>query len=80
MQSELWQVYKQSAETTDPKTRPKTTQPKLPTAGSLCLMNMLHPLSSVKAVTWSLLPRRATEHIAASLILNIAISEPLLTT
>ena len=42
---------KQSAETTDPKTRPKTTQPKLPTAGSLCLMNVLHPLSSVKAVT-----------------------------
>ena len=27
---------------------------------------------------WSLLPRRATEPIAASLILNIAISEPLL--
>ena len=42
---------KQSAETTDPKTRPKTTQSKLPTAGSLCLMNVLHPLSSVKAVT-----------------------------
>ena len=29
---------------------------------------------------WSLLPRRATEPIAASLILNIAISEPLLIT
>ena len=27
---------------------------------------------------WLLLPRRATESIAASLILNIAISEPLL--
>ena len=27
---------------------------------------------------WSLLPRRATEPIAASLIINIAISEPLL--
>ena len=36
---------------TQPKTRPKTTQPKLPTAGNLCLMNVLHPLSSVKAVT-----------------------------
>ena len=29
---------------------------------------------------WSLLPRRVTEPIAASLILNIAISEPLLIT
>ena len=29
---------------------------------------------------WSLLPRRATEPIAASLILNIAITEPLLIT
>ena len=29
---------------------------------------------------WSLLPRRATEPIAASLIFNIAISEPLLIT
>ena len=29
---------------------------------------------------WPLLPRRATELIAASLILNIAISEPLLIT
>ena len=29
---------------------------------------------------WSLLPRRATELIAASLIFNIAISEPLLIT
>ena len=29
---------------------------------------------------WSLLPRRATEPKAASLILNIAISEPLLIT
>ena len=29
---------------------------------------------------WSLLPRRATEPIAASLILNIAISEHLLIT
>ena len=42
---------KQSDPTTHPKTRPKTTQPKLPTAGNLCLMNVLHPLSSVKAVT-----------------------------
>ena len=52
MQSELWQVYiSEYAETTHPKTRPKTTQPKLPTAGNLCLMNVIHPLSSVKAVT-----------------------------
>ena len=29
---------------------------------------------------WSLFPRRATEPIAASLILNTAISEPLLIT
>ena len=39
---------------THPTTRP-TTQPKLPTDGNLCLMNVLHPLSSVKAVIghWS---------------------------
>ena len=45
---------KQSDPTTHPKTRPKMTQPQmtqLPTAGNLCLMNVLHPLSSVKAVT-----------------------------
>ena len=80
MQSELWQVYKTIRSY---QNMPKTTQPKLPTAENLCLMNVLHPLSSVKAVTdihWSLLPRRATEPIAASLILNIAISEPLLIT
>ena len=29
---------KQSDPTTHPKTRPKTTQPKLPTAGNLCLL------------------------------------------
>ena len=57
MQSEFWQVYKKNqilseyAETPHPKTRPKTTQPNLHTAGNLCLMNVLHPLSSVKAVT-----------------------------
>ena len=57
MQSELWQVYlnnqilSEYAETTHPKTRPKTTQPKLPTAGNLCLTNVLLPLSSVRAVT-----------------------------
>ena len=38
---------KQSDPTTHPKTRPKTTQPNLPTAGNLCLMNVLHQLSSV---------------------------------
>ena len=67
------------------KTRPKKTQPKRPTAaaaGNLRLMNVLRPLSCVKAVTGHLsLPlRRATEPIAASLPLNIAISEPLLIT
>ena len=84
MQSELWQVYKTIRSYQNMPKRP-TLKPgrKRPTAGNLCLMNVLHPLSSVKAVTdihWSLLPRRATEPIAASLILNIAISEPLLIT
>ena len=44
-------ILSEYAETTHPKTRPKTTQPKLPTAGNLCLMNVQHTLSSVKAVT-----------------------------
>ena len=48
-------IIKQSAlseyaETTHPKTRPKMTQPKLPTARNLCLMNVLRPFSIVKAV------------------------------
>ena len=44
-------ILSEYTETTHPKSRPKTTQLKLPTAGTLWLMNVLHPLSSVKAVT-----------------------------
>ena len=59
MQSELWQVYKNNqilseyAKTTHPKTRPKTTQPKLPTAGNLCLMNVLPIYRSLVIATTS---------------------------
>ena len=82
MQSELWQVYKTTRSYQNMPKRP-TLKPdrKRPSRNYLrpdeCATSAFQRQGSDRYIGhWSLLPRRAT--IAASLILNIAISEHLL--
>ena len=90
MQSELWQVFKQSDPIricrNDPSLNQAENDPAETTHGrkpmfNECATSVFQRQGSDRYIGhWSLLPRRATEPIAASLILNIAISEPLLIT
>ena len=92
MQSEHWQVYKTIRSYQNMPKRPtlkvnqaekdpaETTHGRKPMFNE-CATSVFHRQGSDRYIGhWSLLPRRATEPIAASLILNIAISEPLLIT
>ena len=81
MQSELWQVYKTIRSYQNMPKRP-TLQPgrKRPSRIYPRPSAFQRQGSDRYVGHWSLLPRRATEPIAASLILNIAISERLLIT
>ena len=88
MQSELWQVYKTIRSYQNMPKRP-TLKPGQndPAKTTHCRKPMFNECATSAFQRqdryighWSLLPRRATEPIAASLILNIAISEPLLIT
>ena len=88
MQSELWQVYKTirsyqnmpKRPTLKPgRKRPSRNYPRRKPMFNECATFAFQRQGSDRYIGhWSLLPRRATEPIAASLILNIAISEPLL--
>ena len=90
MQSELWQVYKTirfyqnmpKRPTLKPdRKRPSRNYPRPETYVIECATSAFQRQGSDRYIGhWSLLPRRVTEPIAASLILNIAISEPLLIT
>ena len=90
MQSELWQVYKTIRSSQNMPKRPtlnqaendlaETTHGRKPMFNE-CATSAFQRQGSDRYIGhWSLLPRRATEPIAASLILNIAIIEPLLIT
>ena len=90
MQSELWQVNKTIRSyqnmTKRPTLKPDRKDPAETTHGrkpmfNECATSAFQRQGSDRYIGhWSLLPRRVTEPIAASLILNIAISEPLLIT
>ena len=90
MQSELGQVYKTIRSYQNMPTRPtlkpgrkdpaETTNGRKPMLNECAISAFQRQGSDRYIGHWSLLPRRATELIAASLILNIAISEPLLIT
>ena len=90
MQSELWQVYKTIRSYQNmpkrPTLKPGRNDPAETTHGwkpmfNECTTSAFQRQGSDRYIGhWSLLPRRATEPIVASLILNIAISEPLLIT
>ena len=86
MQSELWQVYKTIRSYQNMPKRPTENDPAETTHGrkpmfNECATSAFQRQGSDRYIGhWSLLPRRVTEPIAASLILNIAISEPLLIT
>ena len=85
MQSELWQVYKTIRSYQNmpkrPILKPGRNDPAETTHGWKPMFNECATTAfQRKGSHWSLLPRRATEPIAVSLILNIAISEPLLIT
>ena len=81
MQSELWQVNKTirfyQIMPKRPTLKPGRKRPSRNYPRPECATSAFQLQGSDR---WSLLPRRATEPIAASLILNIAISEPLLIT
>ena len=85
MQSEFWQVYK-TIRSYDPLFNQAENDPAETTHGrkpmfNECATSAFQRQGSDRYIgNWSLLPRRAIEPIAASLILNIAISEPLLIT
>ena len=86
MQSELWQDYKTIRSYQNMPKRP-TLKPdrKRPSRNyprpDECATSAFQRQGSDRYIGhWSLLPRRVTEPIAASLIKNIAISEPLLIT
>ena len=88
MQSELWQAYKTIRSYQNMPKRPtknqaendpaETTHGRKPMFNECATSAFQRQGSDRDICHWSLLPRRATEPIAASLILNIAISEPLL--
>ena len=85
MQSELWRVYKTIRSYQNmpkrPTLKPGRKRPSRKPMFNECATSAFQRQGSDRYIGhWSLLPRRATEPIAASLILNIAISEPRLIT